>query len=298
MSLRIKVNVKYPFFLKVLSFIHRYFFMLNSLRLSNIELLRKSKELNIAKYQRIKLAPSWNMGIHHLLLFLLLPTIAIAAPPTNFNDAKKISFKLFSIHKQTLYCQCNYKENKNISLTSCNMEAASSHTRSHNIEWEHIVPASKLATDHACWTKNICQHSSGKKYHGRKCCEHIDKDFRLAESELYNLWPANGLINQLRENYSYAALPFTDYAYGCKFIVDNFNHKIEPSDESKGIVARASLFIFKKNHLNLNKKQQDLFNLWDLLYPPREWELTWAKKVAKIEGYDNPYIAKYYSLLS
>ena len=231
------------------------------------------------------------------LLFLVLPITAIATPPTNFSDAKKIAAKLFSNHKQTLYCQCDYKKNKKISLESCHMEPANSHIRAHNMEWEHIVPASKLATGHACWTQNICQHNSGKKYHGRKCCENIDKEFQLAEAELYNLWPANGLINQLRENYSYAALPFTDYAYGCKFIVDNINHQIEPSDDSKGIVARASLFTFKKNHLPLDATQQDLFQLWDLLYPPSKWELTWAKKVASIEGYDNPYIAKYYRTL-
>lgn len=175
------------------------------------------------------------------------------------------------------------------------MESAIHHRRAHYIEWEHIVPASKLATDHACWTKNLCKTKKGKKYHGRKCCEAIDEDFKLAESELYNLWPASGLINQLRKNYDYTALTFTDYKFGCKFIVDKAHHQIEPSDQAKGIVARASLYIYQKNHLKLAKQQQTLFELWDLLYPPTNTEIKWAKQVAQIEGYDNPFIKKYYA---
>lgn len=225
---------------------------------------------------------------------LLLSCTVTAEPPRNFELAKKIAQEIFMLHRQTLYCQCEYDKHKNISLSSCHMESAEQHKRAHKIEWEHMVPASILATGHACWTKDICQKRDGKKYHGRKCCEKIDNVFRMAEAELYNLWPANGLINQFRQNYAYAALPFTDNTYGCRFIIDRKNRLIEPNDSAKGTVARASLFIFKRNHIALAKKQERLFNQWDLLYPPDAWEISWAKRVQEIEGYDNPYISKYY----
>lgn len=230
-----------------------------------------------------------------LLLFVCYSSSVYLEPPKTFEHAKKIAQSIFSAHQQTLYCQCNYDKSKDISLSSCQMESAESHTRAHRVEWEHIVPASMLATGHACWTEDICVSRTGKKYHGRKCCEKIDDVFKIAESELYNLWPANGLINQLRENYHYAELPFTDYSYGCRFIIDRVNHQVEPSDEAKGTVARASLYIFHKNHLKLTKERETLFLRWDMLYPPSQWEIEWAKKVAEIEGYDNPYISKYYA---
>ena len=222
-------------------------------------------------------------------------SIVYADPPRNFELAKKIAQTIFASHPKTLYCGCDYDSNKNISLASCNMESAEGHSRAHRMEWEHIVPASVLGTGHECWTENICTKTNGEKYHGRKCCEKVDNEFRIAEAELYNLWPANGLINQLRENYHYAALPFTDYAYGCNFIVDPIHQLVEPNNHSKGTVARASLFVYEKNHIELAQDQKELFTEWDLFFPPEPWEIEWAKQVADIEGYANPYIEKYYN---
>ena len=61
----------------------------------------------------------------------------------------------------------------------------------------------------ACWQNSICEHH-GKPYKGRKCCEQMDGKFRQIESELYNLWPAVGLVNIARSNYSYGVVNSTD----------------------------------------------------------------------------------------
>ena len=72
----------YPCFLKMLVFMHIDFLKVNSLRLSNNWLFRKSKDLTIRKYQSINLASSSNTGIGYrslkkwlyaLIGLLLLP---------------------------------------------------------------------------------------------------------------------------------------------------------------------------------------------------------------------------------
>ena len=51
-----------------------------------------------------------------------------------------------------------------------------------------------------------------------------------------------GLINQARSNYRFGFVSSTDNTYGCAIKIDKKNRKVEPSDEAKGIVARAYLF--------------------------------------------------------
>ncbi len=111
-----------------------------------------------------------------------------------------------------------------------------------------------------------------------------------SEAELYNLWPAEGIINLVRSNYHYSKTDKNLNYYGCRFSVDKENHLVEPDDSVKGLVARANLFMKKKYHIKLSSQQHKLFTEWNKKFPPMDWEKVWARKVAEIEGYDNPFI--------
>ncbi len=233
-----------------------------------------------------------------VLLLIVFSVSVFADPPSSFSRAKKIAKVIFTKHKETLYCKCTYSTNNKVNLASCGMRSADEFKRAHQVEWEHMVPASYLGQGHPCWTQDLCTKHNGEKYHGRTCCRMVDKAFRRAEAELYNLWPADGLINQLRDNYEYASVPYTGRAYGCNFIIDKFHRRIEPGDNAKGVVARATLFVTEKYHLKLSEERKKLFHTWNTLYPPKPWEIKWAKEVAKIEGYTNPYIEQYHRGIS
>lgn len=228
--------------------------------------------------------------IRLVLLFCLVCTISHAAPPSSFSKAKKIALLLFNNHQTTLYCGCHWAKDKKVDLNTCHMDQASSHSRAHEIEWEHMVPASHLGENRACWTQDLCKTRKGKPYHGRTCCRIVDKTFRTREAELYNLWPSDGLINQLRQNYAYAALPYTHDTYGCRFIIDGTAHLVEPNDSAKGVVARASLFMAEHYGIRFDEDQKALFEHWNTLYPPDDWEKEWSRLVKNKEGYENTYI--------
>ena len=143
-----------------------------------------------------------------------------------------------------------------------------------------------------CWREPICQ-KEGKPYKGRQCCERVDASFRHMESELYNLWPEVGLVNQARSNYRFAQLAQQGSYYGCRITIDKTSRQVEPSDEVKGLIARAYLFMSQQYTIPLSSSQNKLFLAWNKRFPPTAWEREWAGQVAFIEGYENPFITQW-----
>jgi len=227
-------------------------------------------------------------------LFILLPLYCFAEPPTSFYQAKKVALNLFSPnHPFTLYCNCTFTKDKRVNLTSCNMESAKNHKRANRIEFEHMMPAENFGKHFNCWREKLCVDKKGKWYRGRRCCKKINPTFKKAEAELYNLWPAVGVINQLRSNYRFSLFKKQALTYGCNITISKEFRKVEPDDRVKGIVARANLFMSVMYHINLSKQQKKLFELWNKQYPPTDWEKQWSRKIARIEGYYNPFIELY-----
>lgn len=223
------------------------------------------------------------------LFLVCFISLSCAQSPSSFSQSKKIAARLFQQHPQTIYCQCSY-EDKEVNLASCSMQAADSIKRAHRIEWEHIMAAEHFGQQFACWREPICEDNQGKPYKGRRCCEKVDERFRHVESELYNLWPEVGLVNQARSNYRFGVLPKqTDYL-GCAMKIDQKLRRAEPPDSAKGVVARAYLFMAEHYGLSLSPSQNQLFMAWNQKFAPSPWEKEWALHVASIEGYDNPYI--------
>ena len=218
---------------------------------------------------------------------------ALAKAPDDYRHAKKIANQLFKNHRQTLYCQCPYDSKKRINLKACHMEKASHIKRAQRMEWEHMMPAENFGRQFKCWREKLCVSSkNGKRYRGRKCCQKISPEFRKAEAELYNLWPAVGLVNQARSNYRYSPLPSKTGFYGCSMEIDKKARKASPPSHARGIVARANLFMADKYKIRLSKSQRKLFDAWNKTYPPSKFEKRWAADVAKITGYKNKYISE------
>ncbi|RUR17671.1 deoxyribonuclease [Legionella sp. km535] len=224
-------------------------------------------------------------------LFLVFMVLECEASPSNFSQAKKIAGEVFAQHPLTIYCGCEF-HGKKIDLASCGMNEAQKNKRAHRVEWEHIMPAHQFGQHLECWRKPLCERN-GKPYKGRACCKKISSQFRHMESELYNLWPAVGLVNGARSNYRISALASASDFYGCAIKLDKKEKKMEPSENSKGLVARAHLFFSERYNVRLSPAQKNLFLAWNKLHPPTAWEYQWAAQVALIEGYENEYITQW-----
>lgn len=238
------------------------------------------------------------------LTLFVCATISNADSLQSFAAAKKNARIIFAERRSTLYCRCKYDKHGKIKLNSCGMTSARNLKRAKRMEWEHIMPAENFGRQLVCWREPVCKKKNGKAYRGRRCCQKISSQFRKMEGELYNLWPSVGAVNQARSNYRYGLVPKSLKANSkfpqCQAVINKNLRVIEPSNEAKGIVARASLFMARRYNIRLSKTQRKLFESWNQKFLPSPWEINWARKVSEIEGYQNPYIqqAKHASMKS
>lgn len=229
--------------------------------------------------------------------FFLLSIFSLAGSPgnnqiKNFNVAKKISLELNEEYPFTVYCRCRY-EGKRVDLKSCGYEAQKDPRRAARLEWEHVVPAEAFGQSFSEWREGApqCRHKkSGRRFKGRKCAE-TNAEFSRMEADLYNLWPIIGELNGLRSNYSMAEISGPSRTFGgCKAKIQN--RKFEPEDQDKGLVARVYLYMESAypGHGIISNKNRKLFEAWDKLHPPSEWECKRATVIARKQGNENPVL--------
>lgn len=215
--------------------------------------------------------------------------------PSNFLEAKRIARQLHSDHAYTFYCGCEYDKQGNIDLASCGYKIQKDRKRALRLEWEHIVPVSLWGKQFQCWNEAICCNDKGECSRGRNCCSQINPEFAKIEADLHNLVPEIGELNNLRSNYKFEILPKVKSGqFGvCEMKIDPISHIAEPPVTVRGIVARAYLYMAETYHIPLTAEQKVLYQSWNSTFPPTEWEILWDKRVARIQGNFNPYIARY-----
>lgn len=265
-----------------------------------------------------------------LLLVLALPVSAFAAGNTvndSFNRAKKLlDREVYTTNRLTVYCGVPFDKTRKIELPAdfetgvphfntqkgarivTNSEAGLKRAqrivtnpearlkRAQRLEWEHAVPAENFGRAFVEWREGDpqCVNRDGTPFKGRKCAEKMNMDFRHMHADMHNLFPSIGLVNADRSNYRYAELPGQAVAYGvCPAKVDTESRRFEPPDRAKGMVARASLYMDESYPVfRLSDQQKKLFEAWDKKFPPDAFECERNRRIAKLQGNDNPFITR------
>ena len=231
-----------------------------------------------------------------LLVILFLPTTTFSEPPKNFDQAKRLAREIFSDMRITVYCGCNYDRELNVDQKSCGYTPRKNEKRASKVQWEHVYPAENFgrAMESKCWTEPVCEKKNGDKYKGRGCCLKIDSDFRKMHNDLHNIIPIVGELNMDRKNFQFSMLESSDGNYGdCNFKISFKSKRVEPRDEAKGVVARASLYFQKEYNVNISDQQKKLFDAWNKQFPPEQWEITWDDRVYETQGNHNNYISEW-----
>ena len=189
------------------------------------------------------------------ILFIVLFTYSFSLyaeefPHTNesFSKSKKQMKQVYYDNQFTFYCNCiyDYKKEKGrekmvVYNDSCGYKPRKNKKRGETIEWEHIMPAYRFASGMQCWNEKICIDKNGKSYKGRKCCEKVDKKFRIMQADMYNLVPSVGELNGDRSNYSYGIIDGEARLYGeCDFEVSG--KKAEPKEDIRGDIRKAVIY--------------------------------------------------------
>lgn len=206
----------------------------------------------------------------------------------SFNAAKKI---LPSIYKQledpkSVYCGCDLNIERNrfiVDLKSCGYTVRKQPKRAARVEVEHIMPAWEFGHQLKCWQQG-----------GRKNCSKSSKEFKTMEGDLHNLFPSVGEVNGDRSNYRFQLWNGKPYQYGkCEMLVDFKGRRAQPPERSRGLIARAYLYMVSHYEgLTLARQQRQLFEAWNKMYPPSENECLRNELIKKRQGNDNPFVTE------
>jgi len=212
----------------------------------------------------------------------------------SFSKAKKIIYKLFSIHNRTFYCQCSYRKRR-IQHDSCGYVVRKNPKRAARTEIEHVVPAHAFGQAFSEWRMGHprCRKRTGKTFRGRKCARKVSKAFRLMEADLFNLQPAVGEVNGDRSNFSMGMVPGEARRYGaCDIEIEN--RKVEPPPQIRGDVARTYLYMnwAYPGRGIIGRSRSKLFEAWDKGDPVDQWEYNRTRAIEKLQGNLNPFVGK------
>jgi len=234
-----------------------------------------------------------------------LALLAVSQPmtPSSFTTAKQRAMEVTLDHRQTLYCGCDFSVDSTLNPEQCGYVPKQMFTATGNvnvrtgrIEWEHIVTAYRMGKGRKCWEDKTafptCQRESGSWLSPRECCRKVDPVFRAMETDLHNLWPAIGELNADRSNKPFSSVAGEERAYGaCDFEVTSSVAEVRPA--SQGEVARASLYMALVWDVPLMEEERVQFQAWSLADPPDEWELERDRRIAELQGVNNPFVSEH-----
>ncbi|OIN99302.1 MAG: endonuclease I [Desulfovibrionaceae bacterium CG1_02_65_16] len=209
----------------------------------------------------------------------------------SFKAAKRaLGKRVYHDHRITLYCRASYDENGAVILPA-GFKTPRHKARVARIEWEHAVPAENFGRAFAEWRDGHpdCVDRRGP-FKGRKCAERTNRDYRLMQADMYNLYPAVGAVNAMRENYTYAMLPGAPSTFGsCAMKIAG--GKAEPPEHARGTIARSTKYMaWAYPRFRISRQQEQLMDAWDSMYPVDGWECARASRIEAIQGNENPMV--------
>lgn len=232
-----------------------------------------------------------------LTIFLVALPQAYAGGNTtidSFSKAKKLLIEqVYHDHRTTFYCECPFTADKRIIPSDKFFPTTKYVKRSRKVEWEHVVPAHAFGQSFSEWRDGHpeCIDRNGKEFKGRNCAQKVNMEYRYMQADMYNLVPANGQINALRSNYSFAMIPGEKREFGnCDIEIEN--RKVEPRPEIRGDIARIYFYMDDAypGRGIISKKNKKLFQAWAKEDPVDDWERERCRRIEMLQGNKNGFV--------
>lgn len=215
------------------------------------------------------------------MFWVALPVQA-AEPITSFSKAKRY---LGNIHAelnltQTSICGCEFEGTK-VNFDKCALSFAPRVTEGTKaatrigVEWDHIVAFEDFRDGRACYVGG-----------NRADCERND----LATADPHNLIPVVGQINLYKSSRDLGVVD-SDFNYfkGSQCAVKAAKDDFEPTDQAKGAMARAALYMRERYGISYDPARMLLMQGWHEAYPPSFDEIIRAKRIYADTGMRNEW---------
>ncbi len=231
-----------------------------------------------------------------LVLLLTILPLGQANAMENFHEARvalKMIYKALGVNT-TFYCGCPFNpDTLKITLSdddpTCGFNTFDYSMRAKRAETELIMPAWQFGSSMPCWHENT--RPSGKTINGRRNCQLESEEFNRAEGDLHNLMFANGYINKYRSNFEHSDFGGSAGMFGqCRMVIDRENRLSQPPTETRGLIARAYLYMSATYKVRLSKRQAKVYSAWDKQFPPDKSECARDALIKKYQGNSNPIL--------
>lgn len=231
-----------------------------------------------------------------MLSALLLSAGALAGPPADFEEAKRVletRIYVRSSERIDVYCGCEYDAEKNLDPSSCGVGGLAQRRGSDRIWWEHAMPVSHARQHFACYREKKASEGGkrGDDESPREFCGRSDPAFAAMEADMHNLFPSVGSINQARGAFAYGMVPGEPREYGaCDFEIGD--KRAEPRESVRGDLARAVMYMSDRYRIRLSDRDRRVLEAWNRADPVDEWEIERNRRIMKMQGNGNPLIAQ------
>ncbi|MBQ0832198.1 endonuclease [Marinobacter sp.] len=201
-----------------------------------------------------------NLLIITTTLALLLTTTFVIGQNTRFSDPKTVIKEqfwgnLYMDGGQSFFCDEPFSK-KGFMLTE-----------------GYIYPLADVRNALSCGTSRECEQ---------------DNRYRQIASDLHNMVPVRNRTELRRRNARYEDLGITVKEDDCG--IRESGHFFEPPVRVKGDVARTMSYMVSTYDLPWLGSSR-VFQSWNRIDPPDDKELSRHKRVAEIQGNENPFIA-------
>lgn len=148
---------------------------------------------------------------------------------------------------------------------------------------EHVYSASWIAAHHGCPNRDECEAL----------------DYKRAEADLHNLWPALGNINSSRGNLNFAEIPGEGERKKKDLGCDDYERTsgseavVEPQDSVKGEIARSLFYMHTEYGLPL-RGMKKMLKKWNRQDQPDEMEHWRNDLIEELQGTRNPFIDNFH----
>lgn len=203
------------------------------------------------------------------------------------------SVYLHDSERTTIYCEASFDTSKHI-IFPTGFSSSKYKKRAQKVEWEHIVPAENFGRNFIEWREGDerCVTRKGKAFKGRRCAEKVNQEYRLIQSDMYNLYPAIGAVNAMRSNYNFVMLNNKKNSFGsCAMKISA--RKAEPPINARGMIARSYLYMHQSYpKYSMSRQQIQLMNAWNNQFPVTQWECLRAQRIASLQGNNSEILKK------
>jgi len=212
-----------------------------------------------------------------------------ASEPPSFGTAKNRLYQVYTSHHllRTFYCGCAFDgATHQVDLNTC--PAVKDKKRGGQVEWEHIVPASRIRR--FPWTPASFAPSCQGEVDPEGCAEHRAQGKPAAVSNPYNLVPSSGAVNAARSNRRMVEFEQTTGGRAlCTLHFGANGGEVEPGDQRKGPVARAYLYMDQSVFWGelLGEGERALYQRWSDAHRVTEAECLRAEVIREHTGVVN-----------